>query len=298
MSVYNISGVEISNVYDIDGNVLVQCYDINGAPLLGGINYNQYSVSPYCTVSIGQMQGFDIYNGTIFQFRANSSSVNNTMCTIDVANSSIIQNGIAATSDHGDSASFSDEKFSHDDDYPLLYVTADTTPCKIYVNRVTRTSSSLVRTLLFPTAEAGYYAAAALDNDNQVIYIVGYTQQNYKTDGGGSNRTLVSKWDLTRLNDNGDGTYTPAFITSFERPFIYVMQGQQFKDGMIWISSGYTGSSQSYIYAISPIDGALLHTIDLETTSEVEGLSFVSDKEMVVGLAGGVYKKYTFSEFE
>lgn len=294
MSVFNKSGEILAAPYDINGDVLSQVYDVNSTPLLSGVDYNHYTKSNYCEVSLSQMQGFDIYNGIIFQFRANSSNVNNVMCTIDTETSTIIQNNIQATSDHGDSASFSNEKYDESDDYPLLYVTADTTPCKVYINRVTQTSSTLVNTLFFPTEKAGYYAAAALDNENDKIYIIGYTEQNYQTDNGGSNKTLISKWDLSNLTDNGDDTYTPEFIESFERPFIYVMQGQQFHDNMLWISSGYIGSSESYIYAISPIDGALIFTIDLETTTEVEGLAFISDTEMVVGFAGGTYEKYTF----
>ena len=293
--IYNKDGISVPVAYGIDGASLPQVYDINKNPLLIGVDYTDYTVSNYCSVSISQMQGFDIYDGIIFQFRANSSTVSNVMCTIDAGTSTIIQNGISATSDHGDSASFSTEKYDASDDYPLLYVTADTTPCKVYIDRVTQTSCSLVKTLFFPTAQAGYYGAHAYDEENQVIYIVAYTEQNYQSDDGGNNKTLVSKWDMTDLTDNGDGTYTPAFISSFERPFIYVMQGQQFHDGMIWISSGYSGSSQSYIYAISPVDGTLLYTIDLNTTTEVEGLSFISNTEMIVGLAGGTYKKYTFT---
>lgn len=295
MSVYNKNGSELSSVFSKDGVSLPSAYDMQGNRIFGGsVDYSKFSVSNYCSVSISQMQGFDIWGDYIFQFRANSSSVSNIMCTINSKTNSIVQNGITATSDHGDSASFSSERYSSNDQFPLLYVTADTTPCKVYVNRVTLTSSQNIRTLLFPTEKAGYYAAHAYDELSKTMYIVGYSERNYQTDGGGTNKTLVSVWDMNNLTNNGDGTYTPTFVRSFERAFIYVMQGQQYHDGLIWISSGY-GSRQSYIYAISPVDGALIHTIDLETTVEVEGLSFISNTEMVVGLQGGTYKKYTFA---
>ena len=298
MALYSLNGQAINNAYDVIGDIAIGSYDVDGNPLNSHVDYSDYTSEPYCSVSISQMQGFDIYNDVIFQFRANSSTVSNVMCTIDAVNKQIIKNGIQSVSDHGDSASFSSEKYDANDDYPLIYVTADTTPCKVYVNRVTQTSSELIKTFVFPTDKAGYYGAHAYDEQNNIMYIVAYTEQNYQTDNGGSNKTLVSAWNMADLTDNGDGTFTPTFISSFTRPFIYVMQGQQFHDNMIWIASGYTGSTKSYIHAISPINGALKYTVDLNTTTEVEGMSFISDHDMVVGLAGGIYTKYTFAKKE
>lgn len=296
MAIYKKNGDSIAVVYDAGGNLISQAYDINENPLLSGVDYSQYTVSAYCSVSdIGQMQGFDIYNGTIFQFIA-STSVSNVMCTIDADTSTVIQNGITAISEHGDSASFSNEKYTESDSVPLLYVTADANPAKVYVNRVTTTTSELIKTLYFPLAQTGYYAAHAYDENNSIMYMIGYTEQNYLTDNNGSNKTLVSKWDMSQLTQNQDGTYTPSYVDSYEIPFIYCTQGQQYHDGMIWVASGYVGASQSYIYALNPVDGTLLYTIDLDTTTEVEGLSFISNTEMVVGLSGGLYQKYTFAE--
>jgi len=294
-------------IYNVDSNVLLSpktkdgadtdiLYDKNGAQVFaGGIDYRTYTKTAYCGLALANMQGFDINSGIIFQFRA-GSAVNNTMCTINAANGSIIQNNIAASSEHGDSASFSKEKYNEADDYPLLYVTSDTNPAKVYVNRVTQTTSSLVKTLVFPLDKTGYYAAHAYDEENGVMYMIGYSERNYLSSNDGSNKTVISRWDMTELNDNNDGTYTPAYISRTDREFIYCTQGQQYKNGMIWIASGYTGSAESYIYALNPDTGETVVTIDLETTTEVEGLTFISGNEMIVGLAGGTYTKYTFGK--
>ena len=175
-----------------------------------------------------------------------------------------------------------------------MYVTADTNPAKVYINRVTTTSSQLIKTLTFPLEKTGYYAGASIDFENHILYMLGYSEQNYQTDDGGNNKTVISKWDLSNLTDNGDNTFTPEFISSYERPFIYVMQGQQFHDGMIWVASGGT-NVRGYVYALDPSDGSLLYTIDTNTTTELEGIAFISYKEMVFGLQGGVYKKVTFA---
>ena len=293
MPIYDKDGRRLFHAYDLTGNELLKTYDKDGVEIqIGEVDYDNYSYTQYCKVTLGQMQGFDIYAGVIFQYRANSS-INNIMCTIDAENSSIIQNNISCVSAHGDSASFSKEFYNENDEFPLIYVTADTTPT-IYVNRVTETTSQLIRTYEFPIAKTGYSVSHAYDEDNKIMYMLGYTEQNYLSDNGGSNKTLVSLWDMDNLTDNGDGTFTPDFIRSYEIPFIYCMQGQQFKDGMIWTSSGYVNHA-GYVYALKPDDGTILHTIDLETTTEVEGISFISDRDMVVGLQGGTYRKYTFA---
>ena len=143
--------------------------------------------------------------------------------------------------------------------------------------------------------KTGYYAAACCDFENDIIYMVGYSEQNYQTDDGGANKTVISKWDMSNLTNNGDSTYTPSFISSYEREFIRIMQGQQFFDGMLWISSGGT-NIHGYVYALKADDGTLLYTVDTNTTTEVEGIAFISYNEMVFGLQGGTYKKVTFAE--
>jgi len=292
MAIYNYQGTAVSAGYKVDGSSALSAFSYQGSRVWAAVDYTSYTISDYLTVSIGQMQGFDIYDGTIFQFRANSSNVNNIMATIDVSTGTVTNN-ITANSDHGDSASFSREKYDPADDFPMIYVTADTNPAIVYLNRVTKTTSTLVKKYKFPLEKTGYYAAAAIDEENGVIYMVGYSEQNYQTDDGGNNKTVVSLWDLNDLTDNGDGTFTPAFISSYQRAFIYVMQGQQFHDGMLWIASGYS-SAHGYIYALDPADGTLLYTVDTNTTVELEGLAWISQNEMVYGLAGGTYKKVTF----
>lgn len=291
--VYDKTGNALTMLYGKDGLAKSTAYGKNGVVVFTSIDYSKSTRSAYCTASVSATQGFDIFNGVIFQFRTPTSS-GNVMATINAQTQSVINNSIAASSDHGDSATFSNEYYDSSDDYPLLYVTADTNPAKVYINRVTTTTSQLIKTLSFPLDKAGYYAALALDADNGIAYMVGYSEQNYQTDGGGANKTVISKWDLSELTENQDGSFTPTFLSKIERPFIYVMQGQQFHDGMIWIASG--GSNYNgYVYAIDPSTGNLLFTVDTTTTIEVEGIAFISDNEMVVGHQGGAYYKFTFA---
>ena len=288
MGVYNMSGEVIGSIYGIDGNAVRHGYDVSGEEVFPtGIDYSDYTANKSFLTGVSGSQGFAYYDGYIFQMTSS-----NTVVVINASTGTTVST-FSISSDHGDSVSFSDEEYAESDVFPLLYVTADTNPAKVYVNRVTASSSELVKTLLFPLEKTGYYAAHAYDEANSVIYMLGYSQQNYLTDNDGANKTVVSKWDMTQLTLNQDGSYTPTFVSSYEIPFIYCMQGQQYHDGMIWVSSGY--SSGSNIYVLNPDDGEILYTIDLQTTAEVEGLDFMSDTEMIVGFWSGSYWKYTFA---
>ena len=300
MAVYNKSGETLTSVFDSEGSSVISAYDIDGNNVYSSspfpLNYDDYTMSSLYNISVRNCQGIAVHNDVLFQFRG-GGGISDTLCLYSFINGGAVALNMSITSDHGDSATFSDEYYSSSDEFPLIYVTADTTPAKIYVNRVTRSSATLVKTLKFPQS-AGYYGAGAFDWDNAICYLLAYKKNNYQTDDSGTNTTIVSKWDISNLTDNGDGTYTPAFIDQYERAFIYVMQGLAYHDGMVWISSGYSGST-SYIYAMNPSTGDILHTITMDAT-EVEGLDFVFDSitntyYMVTGQQGGVYKKYTFS---
>ena len=109
------------------------------------------------------------------------------------------------------------------------------------------------------------------------MYMVGYTEDNYSTDDDGANKTLVSLWDMTNLTDNGDGTFTPAFISSYERPYIYVMQDAKFHDGYLWLASGWWDSYVSCIFAMRPADGVIDYTIMLNDAEEIEAIAWAYD---------------------
>ena len=299
MSIYNFNGVELSFVYGCNGAELDYAYSQAGNVVYTKerkvVNYDDYTMTLLHaeSPSLDSCQGIAIYNDVLFQFRTGPDIVT----LLSFTDWSVINSRMSIDSDHGDSATFSAEFYDPNDEFPLIYVTADTTPAIIYVNRITRSAATLIKTLKFPQS-AGYYGAGAFDWENNVCYLLAYKENNYQTDDGGANTTVVSKWDLSNLTDNGDGTFTPDFVSQYERGFIYVMQGITFHDGMIWISSGYGGAA-SHIYAMNPSTGEVLHTITMDST-EVEGIQFMYDSisqsyYLVTGQQGGKYKKYTFA---
>jgi hypothetical protein len=212
-----------------------------------GYNIKQLFAVPAVPSGATTRQGFAIFNGVLFQFFGNNKvslinmETSDTITTLDVV------------SEHGDTADFSNDYYNQDDEFPLLYVTADTTPAKVYVNRITRESATLIRTLYFPdTAKTGYYAGHCLDAEANILYIVGYTNSSYDTDDG-TNKMIVSSWDVTKLTENQDGTFTPSFIELFNTDFISTVQGQSVLNHRLFLlSSRVTSPHETTIFVVDP----------------------------------------------
>lgn len=205
-------------------------------------------------------------------------------------------------SGHGDSIDFSNEYYEASDEFPLCYITADTTPAKVYVNRVTRSGATLIRTLIFPSDKTGYYAGHCLDPINNVIYQFGYKNEDYQTTSNG-NHIIASKWDLANLNDNGDDTYTPTFIDTFNLPFMNTAQGQVMLNGKVFIMSsnpyvdtGTTEKTKVYVVDVGGqrVSNILTDFIERIRDHEGEGVFFVPNGnkyDMILDIqASGLYK--------
>lgn len=260
-------------------------------------DYSRPTYKQSKTISIANRQGFDIYNGMLFQFRANLSNLSNKMATANYNTGAIINTDIDVVSGHGDSASFSNQKYDPSDDYPLLYVSGDTVPY-IYINRVTENSATLIKTIYISNEIAGYNFCGTYDWDNNIMYTTGTTENNWQSDLDGKNKCIVCKWDLTDMTDNGDGTFTPKLLSTYQRPFIYVVQGEQFHDGYIWLCSGYTNDT-GHIYAMDPETGVFDYTLTMPTSAEIEGLSWQKRSNgvdyAIVGFGNGTFYDIIFN---
>ena len=263
---YSVSGVPI--------NVDVQKYNVDAMTVV--------SKSP-SAITVGEVnsnQGMAICNGVIFQLYSND-----VVELIDYETGEIIAD-LTIKSDHGDCIDFSDEYYQQGDEFPLAYITADTNPAKVYVNRITRTGTTLIKTLTFPLDKTGYYAGHALDATNKIIYQVGYTENSYYLDENGTNFMIVSVWDLKSLTDNGDDTFTPEFIKSFKLPFLITTQGQAFFDNKIVTVSSHFSNTITRIVFIDCASEKIVSVIeDLPTTIknvECEGVSFVKESNKYV----------------
>lgn len=242
-------------------------------------------------------QDFAVSNGVLFQAYSGDTG---GIKLIDFSTGELIAT-LVPTKGHANSLTFSDEYYAQGDEFPLLYLSANTNPATVYVNRVTRSAATLVKTLTFPLDKTGYYAGHVLDNVNKILYQVGYTENSYFENPNGTNYIVVSAWDMRHLTDNG-GSYTPAFIGSFELPFFTTIQGATFFDGKIVVISSHYSNVQTRILFVD-VGSKRISTIlqDLPTTisaAECEGVDFVAGARnyyMIVSPNNKYYYKVDFS---
>ena len=227
-------------------------------------------------------QDFAVCNDVLFQLYSNQ--------TIDLIDweTGEITGDLAITSGHGDAISFSNEYYENGDEFPLAYVTSDSNPAEVFVVRITRSATTLIRTLKFPIEQTGYYAGASIDALNDNLYTVGYTENSPSNNASGNNYLIVAEWDLKSMTDNGDDTYTPVLKKKFKLPFYTTIQGQSFFDGkIVCISSASTSPSTKVIFIDVGAERISTVLSDFPTTikdAEGEGIDFVlsGNKYMMV----------------
>lgn len=316
MAIYDKNGNALHACYDKSGNALNTAYDKNGNVVYMSEppepDYDTYFYSVIWQNSFisshGGTQAFTISDDTVFWFTSASNGSGN-VCAMDFSTGETIIQSTNIVAGHANSAFFG-ERYADSDDYPLLYVGCASATPYIYVNRITACdseefASSLIKTLTFPEPY-NYRFDACFEQDNLDVLITStyaYEQDEY----AGFN---VVWWDMTNLTDNGNGTYSPAYIKSIVTENVYVSsrssdgqqgvrQSMREHDGLVWITTGYNQVS-GYIYAFDEATGELMHTINLETKTEVEGIEFLPDATAVggyalyVGFQDGRMRKYNF----
>ena len=297
MSIYNVSGSALASAYGVNGSSIAIAYNISGERIFpsGVIDYTDYSYTQkWSSKGINNAQGFDIYDGKVFWISKsgnNSVPANCYVWNLSDGSQALDTAYITVYSGHGNNLSF---------DFPLLYATPAYPPSLAYVNTMSNSfAATLTKTLTFNDGSSD--CDACIDEvDKTVLWTLGHTANS----SDHSAPFYISKWDLTDLTDNGDGTFTPHLIqtVSTPQPASYFFQGCRFHDGMLWYASGYSGSStRAYVYAIDPNTGTLLYTIDCNTTAEPEGIAWVVDESapygyaLYVGFQGMALRKYTFN---
>jgi hypothetical protein len=141
-----------------------------------------------------------------------------------------------------------------------------------------------------------------VDALNKIIYTIGYTENSYSTDSG-SNRMIFGKWDLSDMTNNGDNTYTPAFVESFTTPFIKTLQGPCYYNGLLYVVSSHYENTDTKIYVIDPARKEIRNVLtDFPSgikTRESEGIFFAKINGIDYGIvkAGGSEYPYYLLQF-
>jgi len=281
--IYNVNGSSIGIAYDSEGDSVSTAYDKDGNAVFGSsVDYTSYTISSKWTPSgvFFSTQGLDIYDNKVFWVTGGNGGVEQNCYVWNLSNgvAAISPNPFTVYSGHGNNICI---------DYPTLYASTAYSPNKVYVDTLLPVSggyeASLTKTLFL--SDGSTDLDASLDeNDNTILWSLGHTASSSDT----SAPYNISKWDLTDLTDNGDGTYSPALLQTIQtpQPACYYFQGFKMHDGILWYASGYTGGSyEAYVYGVDPTTGTLLYTIDCGTTEEPEGIAWVPDQGSKGGYA-------------
>lgn len=294
MSVYDKNGLILSDVFEVSGESVETAYDINGAVIFRkqtGRNYDTYTISTMFSNAGSNHQAFSIFNGIIAQIIANDK-----IRLIAMTTGSAIGADISAHVGHGNSCQFSSVYYNPNDEFPLLFSTD--TYRRVYVNRITRTSSELLKTYFFDVAQSGYILGIGINDSNDRLFTVGYTYENYNSDMGGENKIHVSVWDLTQETDNGDGTFSIPRISTKIIDWFPCVQGSCYHDGYMFVSSGVFGGLNR-VFLINQTTGIIEHTVSMGNNIEPEGCAWVNDEYLVVGESPNniTYKKVEFGSY-
>lgn len=302
MAIYNAEGTQLFACYNADGETIDVAYNADGDAVFYSAlpDYDRYTIEDYRTFSFTNMQAFDIYKNFLWQLRASSVNIGNVY---NLKTLQPIATDVQIASGHGNTASFSNEFYDENDILPLFYCCNgidspnNRVPTSVTINRVTTSGATLIKTLLFRHPIDVYWGYACFDFENNIAYTVGLSMPSFTSDYSGDNKTVITKWDMSNLTDNGDGTYDATYISHYMIDFIYVMQGMQFRNGIIWISSGYNNTTYpQMVYGVDAETGEIVHSIATGITAEIEGIAWLDDFHLVAGFMSGNYKLITFGE--
>lgn len=182
---------------------------------------------------------------------------------------------------HANDIIFSNEFYSEDDDYPLLYVSPEDGGY-LRAFRITPQSLTLVKTYLVDTSVTGYYTGFCLDKVNSLLYSFGYTENSYNTNPSGTNYMIMCCFDLKNTTTDVEQNLIPQMLYKKTLPFIMTHQGNTFYNNRIWMVSSDYDYHNTNVYVISP-DGIITNIIgDFDSNikdKECEGIMFYSDND-------------------
>ncbi len=270
VELYNYQGNSIEpSSYTYDGEFI--------KTIQGKYNCGITEISSPTTTNIGAQspQGFAISNDYMVQMYSGTTG---KCAVVDISDNSVVGT-MDSNCGHGNSVDFFNAYYDESDILPIALV-SDGLSRKAYVARITASAVTVLKELVFPQEHSGYYVSTMLDKENLIIYTVGYYANSYTSDT--NNHMVISAWDYSDLTDNGDETYTPAFIKSFDLPFMTTLQGPTFYNGRLYIvSSKAPSSADTKIYVIDPYGERITNVLEQFPTAvknnECEAIYFYNN---------------------
>ena len=280
MAIYDVDGNTLQSIYNLN-RLETEAFNINGTKIFPDNidKYQNYNVNVMSYVAYGGLQGFAYYDGKIVMVTGDD--------TLKIANAETgsLLATISASVGHGNGIIFSDEFYDENDPFPLLVWR--TSPSKISYYRITLSGSEVIKEYELQTSSEPNTVWYGMGLDGRWLYTIGYTSGSYIYSA--SNKVILAKYDLQSISNN-----TVPLVYEIKRDWFECIQGCQFHDDFLWVTSGIT--SQGRVYAINPADAE----IELDITSnlwnlEIEGCAWENDYTLIVGLRGnssnfGMYK--------
>lgn len=315
MSIYDKESNILTDAFDVVGDSINYAYDINSNVVFTKEHHTDYSNYSYSQIwrtdaFTSSGQSFEILGNYVYWFKGTNNGQGD-LYIVNLSDGTTVLHTTDIVGGHANNACFGG-KYADSDSFPLLYVGGASATMMTYVNRITQFDgtnfdSELIRTLVYPVEVTGGRIDATISQDDpNVIITAGYNYDEYSASDVYA-QFNICWWDLADLTDNGDNTYTPSLIKSIVTDAVYVnlrtsdnqvgvKQSLKDHDGYIWIATGYN-SVAGYIYGFNPTSGEQEQYINLNTTSEVEGIKFLDENGawvMYVGFMGGQMRRYTF----
>ncbi len=290
MAVFNKNGYQISSVYAESELSLNVAYGVNGDVVYrkdSHRDYSNYTITDLFTYSVGSTQSFAIYEDKIAQVVENDS-----LYIIDMVTHNKIKS-VAMDMGHGNSCQFSTEFYDESDEFPLFYIRNS----GIWVYRIVDTNSQLIKKYSFPTdVIATYVAGFGLDSEHNRLYTVSYTQGDYISRTG---LVRVCAWDTSIETENGDGTFSPTYLTHKDYTWwdkYSAIQGCCYHDGYLFVGNGYTNITTQFVVMFDTSTLDLSYEIDVPG-GELEGCAWYNDDYLVTAQRSYArYKKVVFAE--
>lgn len=273
-----------------------------GETFNGDGNYTVISTDKYATypkslpLGVTSFQGFGYYNGVIFQFYAE-----NAVELIDYKTGKVISD-LKTETKHGNSIAFLNEFYSKDDEFPMAIV-ADGLSNRAFKVRLQRNCATTIQEYVFPKEKCGNYVSTMVDASKNILYTVGYTEKRYYDNSSGHNDMIFCKWNLKKITENEDGTYTPRFIESFNTPFILTLQAPCFYNNRLYIVSSHWENPDTKVYVVDPKKKAITNILEdfpkgIKSV-ETEGIFFAEiDDEYVAIMKPNSGLPYHLMKFE
>lgn len=236
----------------------------NATQLFRGINPGEQS---------NTLQGFDIYDGKIFQLNNHDIGIQVRDLSYGTVLGLIPITGLY----HGETGQFSNTFYDPNDYAPLLYTVSDTTPAIVSIVRIIDLTQATIIKQYTLESDDGYYSGQCFDFINNKIISIGYKLQNFRNATG--NNMIVSIYDMGQETLIDGINYSLELLQRYEIPFLYCVQGQKFLNGKCWLVSSYlTAEQPTRIYIFDAYKNEICNTItDLPTeiiTTEAEDLAF------------------------